>query len=197
MRKILLFAFLLLSFLNTNAQNKLIKERFLTMQQLLLDKKFTASLAYTAEELFTVVPKEQLVATMKATFNNPKMQIVSALPKVLSISETFRVQDKFYAILYIVGDQKIRILDEKNEALGLDDRLLYALKLKYEQQYGSKNVTFNDKTKFFNVKVAQHIIAISLDGETAWRYLAIDNLQLEVISKLLPAEVLTKVIEND
>jgi hypothetical protein len=197
MKNYLLFTLLAFSVFKVNAQNELIKERFLTMQQLLLDKKFTASLDYTAEELFTVVPKEQLVATMEATFNNPKMQIVSELPKVLSISEVFRAKDKFYAILDIVGDQKIRILDEKDEALGLDDRLLYALKLKFEQQYGVKNVAFNEKTKFFKVKVAQNIIAISLDGETEWKYVAIDNLQLEVISKLLPAEVLTKILEND
>lgn len=197
MKNYLFLTLLAFSVFKFNAQSTLIKERFLTMQQLLLDKKFTASLDYTAEELFTVVPKERLVATMEATFNNPKMQIVSELPEVLSISEVFRAKDKFYAILDIVGDQKIRILDEKNEALGLDDRLLYALNLKFKQQYGSKNVIFNEKTKFFTVKVAQNIIAISLDGATEWKFVAIDNLQIEVISKLLPAEVLTKVLERD
>lgn len=197
MKKVLLFAFLLLSITNFNAQNKLIKERFITMQQALLDKDFQKSLQFTAEELFEIVPKEQLVAVMEATFNNPKMQIESELPKVLDISEVFQVKNKFYSILKITGNQKIRVLDDDNKALGLDDRLLYALKLKFDQQYGAENVKFNEETKFFNVKVDQAIVAISYDGTTEWKYLAIDSLNLDIITKLLPQEVLNKVLAND
>jgi hypothetical protein len=188
MKKVLLFAFLFLSITTFNAQNKLIKERFITMQQALLDKDFQKSLQFTAEELFEIVPKEQLVAFMEATFNNPKMQIDSELPKVLDISEVFQVKDKFYSILKITGNQKIRVLD---------DKLLYALKLKFDQQYGAENVKFNEQTKFFNVKVDQTIIAISYDGTTEWKYLAIDSLKLDIITKLLPQEVLNKVLAND
>ena len=197
MKKVLLFAFLLLSITTFNAQNKLIKERFITMQQALLDKDFQKSLQFTAEELFEIVPKEQLVAVMEATFNNPKMQIESELPKVLDISEVFQVKNKFYSILKITGNQKIRVLDDDNKALGLDDRLLYALKLKFDQQYGAENVKFNEETKFFNVKVDQAIVAISYDGTTEWKYLAIDSLNLDIITKLLPQEVLNKVLATD
>ncbi|EAQ41772.1 hypothetical protein [Polaribacter sp. MED152] len=197
MKKVFLFAFLFLSIASINAQNKLIKERFIKMQQALLDKEFEKSLEFTAEELFEIVPKEQLVSVMEATFNNPKMQIDSDLPKVLDISDVFQVKNKFYAILKITGNQRIRVLGDDNKALGLDDRLLYALKLNFEQQYGSENVKFDEKTKFFNVIVNQTIVSISYDGETDWKYLAIDNLKLEIISKLLPQEVLNKVIEND
>ncbi|WP_334057467.1 hypothetical protein [Polaribacter sp. P097] len=197
MKKVFLFAFLFLSIASINAQNKLIKERFIKMQQALLDKEFEKSLEFTAEELFEIVPKEQLVSVMEATFNNPKMQIDSDLPKVLDISDVFQVNNKFYAILKITGNQRIRVLGDDNKALGLDDRLLYALKLNFEQQYGSENVKFDEKTKFFNVIVNQTIVSISYDGETDWKYLAIDNLKLEIISKLLPQEVLNKVIEND
>ena len=197
MKKVFLFAFLFLSIASINAQNKLIKERFIKMQQALLDKEFEKSLEFTAEELFDIVPKEQLLSVMEATFNNPKMQIDSDLPKVLNISDVFQVKNKFYAILKITGNQRIRVLDDDNKALGLDDRLLYALKLNFEQQYGSENVKFDEKTKFFNVIVNQTIVSISYDGETDWKYLAIDNLKLEIISKLLPQEVLNKVIEND
>lgn len=197
MKKVFLFAFLFLSIASINAQNKLIKERFITMQQALLDKEFEKSLEFTAEELFEIVPKEQLVSVMEATFNNPKMEIDSDLPKVLDISDVFQVKNKFYAILKITGNQRIRVLGDDNKALGLDDRLLYALKLNFEQQYGSENVKFDEKTKFFNVIVNQTIVGISYDGETDWKYLAIDNLKLEIISKLLPQEVLNKVIEND
>lgn len=197
MKKVLLFAFLLLSITTFNAQNKLIKERFITMQQALLDKDFQKSLQFTAEELFEIVPKEQLVAVMEATFNNPKMQIESELPKVLDISEVFQVKNKYYSILKITGNQKIRVLDDDNKALGLDDRLLYALKLKFDQQYGAENVKFNEETKFFNVKVDQTIVAISYDGTTEWKYLAIDSLNLDIITKLLPQEVLNKVLATD
>ena len=197
MKKVFLFAFLFLSIASINAQNKLIKERFIKMQQALLDKKFEKSLEFTAEELFEIVSKEQLLSVMEATFNNPKMQIDSDLPKVLDISDVFQVKNKFYAILKITGNQRIRVLGDDNKALGLDDRLLYALKLNFEQQYGSENVKFDEKTKFFNVIVNQTIVSISYDGETEWKYLAIDNLKLEIISKLLPQEVLNKVIEND
>jgi len=197
MKKVFLFAFLFLSIASINAQNKLIKERFIKMQQALLDKEFEKSLEFTAEELFEIVPKEQLLSVMEATFNNPKMQIDSDLPKVLDISDVFQVKNKFYAILKITGNQRIRVLGDDNKALGLDDRLLYALKLNFEQQYGSENVKFDEKTKFFNVIVNQTIVSISYDGETDWKYLAIDNLKLEIISKLLPQEVLNKVIEND
>lgn len=197
MKKVFLFVFLFLSIASINAQNKLIKERFIKMQQALLDKEFEKSLEFTAEELFEIVPKEQLLSVMEATFNNPKMQIDSDLPKVLDISDVFQVKNKFYAILKITGNQRIRVLGDDNKALGLDDRLLYALKLNFEQQYGSENVKFDDKTKFFNVIVNQTIVSISYDGETDWKYLAIDNLKLEIISKLLPQEVLNKVIEND
>ena len=197
MKKVLLFAFLFLSITTFNAQNKLIKERFITMQQALLDKDFQKSLQFTAVELFEIVPKEQFVAVIESTFNNPKMQIDSELPKVLDISEVFQVKDKFYSILKITGNQKIRVLGDDNKALGLDDKLLYALKLKFDQQYGAENVKFNEQTKFFSVKVDQTIIAISYDGTTEWKYLAIDSLKLDIITKLLPQEVLNKVLAND
>ena len=117
--------------------------------------------------------------------------------KVLDISEVFQVKDKFYSILKITGNQKIRVLGDDNKALGLDDKLLYALKLKFDQQYGAENVKFNEQTKFFSVKVDQTIIAISYDGTTEWKYLAIDSLKLDIITKLLPQEVLNKVLAND
>ena len=50
MKKVFLFVFLFLSIASINAQNKLIKERFIKMQQALLDKEFEKSLEFTADE---------------------------------------------------------------------------------------------------------------------------------------------------
>ena len=193
MKKVLIFVFVMMGFVNTNAQKKEITKRFLTMQSALVKKDFKTTMDYTADEIFTVVPKEQMVSLMERTSANPQMEIEIELPKIISISDVFVHNAKEYAILDVSGIQKIRVSDENKKQLNLGNPLLLTLKLKFDVQYGPENVQFNDLNNFFTIVVDQKVVAITEKGSKDWKFLVMDKNRIQFLSKLLPEEVAEKI----
>ncbi len=93
----LMFALVFAIVFTSKAQEakKDIEDGFLVMQSAIAKKDFTTSIEYTADELFTLVPKDQMLTILEATFNNPQMEIVSSVPKVLSITTPEKEGEKY------------------------------------------------------------------------------------------------------
>ncbi|MGB3466659.1 MAG: hypothetical protein WBA74_15365 [Cyclobacteriaceae bacterium] len=170
-----------------------IREGFIAQATAMKDKDFEKSIEYTADELFNLVPKEQMLTVITATFNNPNLEIVSTVPKIVSIADVEKINEKYYAIIVSEGIQKMRMYGDDMIALGLDNATVASMKSSFDASFGEENVKFDDETKFFEVFVKQKAVAISKDGKTDWKYLTIEKSLYPMLAQLLPEEVIKKV----
>lgn len=186
----LMFALVLTS--EAQVAKKEIKDGFIEMQAAIAEKDFTKSIEYTADELFTLVPKDQMLVILETTFNNPQMEIVAGIPEVLSISEPEKEGEKFYAIIESEGIQKMRMFNQEGQPEPKGSEIVNSLQANFESVFGAENVSFDEKTNFFKINVIQKSVAISSDGKTGWKYLAIDKSQFAMLSQLLPEAIVAK-----
>lgn len=192
-----LFLFLTLTFMavsSIEAQDvkKNIEDDFVEMQSAIIKKDFEKSVGFMADEIFTVVPKDQMASILEMTFSNPQMEIVLSLPENINISEPQKEGDKYYAILSFPNIQKLRMLDTSGLPLGKDNEMVKGMHENFVAVAGEENVSFDDETHFFTVTVNQKAVAISENGKDGWKYLNYDKTQAAVLGPLLPPAIVEK-----
>ncbi len=187
---VLMFAIVMTS--EAQEVQKKIEKGFLEMQSAIIKKDFNKSVDYIADELFTVIPKSQMVSILQSTFSNPQMEIVLRMPENIAVSAPEKEGEKFYAILSFPNIQKIRLLEASGLPMNKDNESVKQMKSTFESAVGTDNVAFDDETGFFTVTVDQKTVAISDDGKDGWKYLNFDKSQAAILGPLLPASILEK-----
>lgn len=191
---ILLLALMFNAFCSIEAQNvnENIEKGFVEMQSAIMNKDFKKSVEYIADELFKVIPKDQLISVLELTFNNPQMEIELSLPENISISIPMKEGGKYYSILSFPSIQKIRLLDPNGLPLSKDDEKVISMRSAFESVAGADNVTFDDESMFFTVIIDQKAVAISENGKDGWKYMNFDKSQATLFEQLLPKTVIEK-----
>ena len=191
---ILLLALMFNAFCSIEAQNvnENIEKGFVEMQSAIMNKDFKKSVEYIADELFKVIPKDQLISVLELTFNNPQMEIELSLPENISISIQMKEGGKYYSILSFPSIQKIRLLDPNGLPLSKDDEKVISMRSAFESVAGADNVTFDDESMFFTVIIDQKAVAISENGKVGWKYMNFDKSQATLFEQLLPKTVIEK-----
>jgi len=190
-----LIVLLLVIVLPASAQDvsKAISEGFIAQATALKDKDFAKSMEYTADELFTIAPKEQMLEFMKTSFSNPQMEIIMTVPEILSIGDPQKVEEKYFAIIESSSFQKLKFFDATGIAEAKDSPVVTQNKAGFENLFGAENVNYNEETGYFEIKVIQKSVAISKDGKAGWKYLAVDKSLYPILGQLLPQTIIDQV----
>ncbi|RZK10459.1 MAG: hypothetical protein EOO46_10675 [Flavobacterium sp.] len=158
-------------------------------------RNFEKSTDYILPEFFDIIPKSQLVKMMEMTFNNPSMVFELKNPKVLSVEDAKKVQEKYYSLLTYSNQMNVRMLNEEEQPETEDEKKMRMslIQLSLEKTFGSENVKYNKETDFFEILVEKQVYAISKNGKNDWKFLVLDKEQKMILSKLLPKDLLDKI----
>jgi hypothetical protein len=191
---VFLFLFLIISSTG-NAQDykKTIEIEFTEYLNSIVNKNFAKSMNYVIPEFFEIIPKSQMIKLMEQTFNNPSMEFELKNPKILSIDDAQKIEEKFYSLLSYSNQMNMKILNEGEETEDEKKMRIGLTQLSFEKNFGSENVKYNKETDFFEILVEKQVYTISKDGETDWKFLVIEKKQKVLLEKLLPKELVDKI----
>ena len=166
---------------DTQLTNRL-KEYFAFSKNLELGK----AMDYMHPKLFDIMPKEQLVETMQAAFNNPQMKfsfdsmsVVGISPNFKSGVATYRKVDYFMSMNITLSDS----LDLKNQVLAA------AMRASFETGFPGKKITINTESNSVNVRGTELLFAIKDPQATEWMFLGYDRSNPQLIGRLFPKPV--------
>ncbi|QNR24095.1 hypothetical protein [Croceimicrobium hydrocarbonivorans] len=187
---ILSFSISLLAFNFSHAQSdaQAVKDGFNKYQVLLQEKKFNEAMTYIYPELFTLVPKEQLLKILNQTFSNPMLEVKMGESKVTKTGQVQEINGKKYMIITYKGVTQMKPGGNAEQQALLKDRMQAG----FNEQFGAENVTYNESTGFFTIHMEKEAVAISTDAKN-WTYLSIEAQQKLMIEKILPAEIVAQV----
>jgi hypothetical protein len=192
----LLFSFVLLhSTALCQEYKSAIESRFNEYISALIDKDFRKSMDYISPDFFTIVPKEQIIAMMDQTFNNPEIEIVLKEPKILKIEDSELIEKKYYSLLTYSNKMNMKFLRKDAEAETEEDykSRIGIIQSSFEENFGPGNVRYNEETAFFEINVEKQVYAISADGKTGWQFLVVEKKQKPMLQKLLPKQLLDRI----
>lgn len=172
--KSILFIFLCTITTNLYAQsvNETIEKQFIEYSQLVIDKEFDKALDYAPEEIFEVIPREQMVKMMEMVLNSSDFEYKATLPKVLSISDIIKIEEVNYVKIKTSSELQMKFLElEKDEHR---ETTISLFKLSFEKKFGVGNVKYNEETHFFEINSTKDIIAKSNDLKE-WKFVIIEN----------------------
>ncbi|SFB55176.1 hypothetical protein [Algoriphagus aquimarinus] len=158
----------------------------------IVNMEFEKSMGYITPEFFEIVPKAQMIQLMEQTFNNPAMEFEIKNPKILAIDVVQNIEDKYYSLLTYSNQMDIKMKSEE-ETEDEKKMRLNLLKVSFEQTFGIDNVKYNEETEFFEIQSQKEVYAISINGETDWKFLVIEKNQKVILEKILPKELSEKI----
>lgn len=161
---------------------KRLNEYFAFTKNLELDK----AMDYMHPKLFAIAPKDQLVATMEAAFNQPEMTFSFDSMSVGAISpiykagtESYRKVDYFMSMNITLSDS----LDLKNPVLAA------AMQSSFKTGFPGKKIVINTETNSINVKGTELLFAIKDPKAPEWMFLGYDRNNPQLIRLLFPKAV--------
>ena len=170
-----------------------IKSEFTEYLNSLINMEFEKSFEYITPEFFEIVPKSQMIKLMEQTFNNPTMDIEIKNPKILTVNDSEKIGNKFYSLLTYSNQMNLKIISEEEETEDEKKMRINLTKLSFEQNFGSENVQYNEKTEFFEIQSQKDVYGISENGETNWKFLVLEKDSKIILDKILPKELAEKI----
>ena len=174
---------------------KEIEKQFLEYNNLIVKRDFEKSMDFAPEEFFKIIPKDQMILVMEKTFNNPEMEFELKEPEISEITESQKIEDKFYSLVNYSSlmNMKFKNNDQKEETDTEHKLRMNMIKLSFEKTFGSENVKYDEKTEVFEVNAQKQAYAISKNGKTDWKFLVIEKKQRFILDKLLPRQLAEKI----
>jgi len=187
------FVFFLFSSVLGQAQsvNQAIEKQFLAYSKLIIDRKINEALNYTNPDMFKLVPREQMLSSMEAIFNNPQIEYRTLMPTVSGFEAVKKINGKNYVRFKSQNTVEMK-LNAATAAATPEEAMVAreAMQVGLEQKFGKENVSFDEKTGFYRLKTTKTVVASSENLED-WKFLIIDNPQVKpMLSAIIPAELL-------
>ncbi len=167
-----------------------VKKQFLTYYQLIIDKKFEQAMDYVNVNMFSLVPKKQLIEVMEKSFNSPEAEIHTDLPKNIVVSGKTQKGKEYFSTINYTADMKIRfkkLEDKANKDRSEVDRIMVRAQL--EETFGKKNVVYDSTSGFFKIHAIKKAVANSTDLKK-WTFVTVEPKQIPVLEKFIPKELL-------
>ncbi|MEL7121570.1 MAG: hypothetical protein AAFO07_19135 [Bacteroidota bacterium] len=185
----LLFAlFLLLSAFTLSAQNTdVIDDTLEKYIKATNEKDWNAALDLVYEKLFTLAPKEQMLA-MFQQMDAMGMSIKMTDYSITNKSEPIEADSSQFVIVNYDSREKLTL---NNEAFS-GDEMINMMKQQFVMTYGEDGVSWDKESKTFDLKGKKTMLAISKDGEN-WKFIEYKNTdpnQKMIFSQIIPAEVI-------
>ncbi|MDQ3279588.1 MAG: hypothetical protein M3Q06_14780 [Bacteroidota bacterium] len=147
---------------------------------------FDRTMDYMHPKLFTIAPREQLVATMEAAFNTPEMKISFDSMSVLAISPIYKSGNATYRKVDYYMSMNIALSD----SMDLENKQLADIMLtSFKQSFPGKKVTVQTATNSIQVAGKDMLFAIKDPKVTDWMFLGYDRSNPKLAEQLLPKPV--------
>ncbi|MFY0483928.1 hypothetical protein ACI6PS_15135 [Flavobacterium sp. PLA-1-15] len=195
MKKNILVLLLILIFSPLNAQNheEGIRRQFREYNQLVLDKKINEALDYTIEDLFTIIPREQMVNMMESVLNTPSMEFRGTIPEITDMEPVREIEGASYVRFKNKAIMEVKFLqspDEPKRTPEEEQEYNTMLMATLQEQYGEEYVTFDAQSGFYKTVTIKTVIAKSKDLKN-WKFAILDSPTMKVLlGKFIPKELL-------
>lgn len=195
MKKLVFIFFTTIVFTVSHSQTaKLnIEKDFTTYINLVFSQDFEKSTDYIVEDFFEILPKGQMINLMQQVYNNPSMEYQAEKPKILTIENAEKINDKYYSLLTYSNLMKMRFLVEEEETDEEKTLRTSLVKISLSKKFGSENVSYNQKTDFFEVNVVKNVCAVSKNGIDTWKFVTIESESKHILKTFIPVEILNKI----
>jgi hypothetical protein len=200
MKHIFTYVFLLATTLTGFSQTakKEIETDFDTYLSAIINQEFNKALDYTAEGIFELIPREQLLVVMQSAFNSEAMSFTFDNTNIKDINEPELINEKYYATLSYSNDMYISFIndsleDAEDEDLQEKKELQQSLMLvSFYKNFGEENVTYLEDEDQYKIGVQKQVIAESPNGETNWKFIVIEKNMKPILEMFLPSEIIEK-----
>ncbi len=168
---------------------KNIEKEFSAYLQLILNGDFEQSTEYIMEEMFEYIPKETLVSLMESMLNDPDIKMSIKDSKVIEINDSKEIEGKHYAILIYSNLMTMELVKQEDETeeeySSRVDLTISSLKI----TFGPENVTYSGEGPI-EIYARKRACAVSLNGESQWKFITIQEKQRFLLEKILPKELI-------
>jgi len=149
---------------------------------LMRDGELEKAFEYIHPELFTIVPKADMLKMFNILFNSNEFTFKFLDFKTKNFNEPLVVNGKHY----IVFKYNSTIAMKFNQ---MDSTKYDLVKAGLANKFGSENVSLDKTSGFFTVNAEKKSIAISANGNTDWKFINVEPEQRIIMEKLLPKAV--------
>lgn len=147
---------------------------------------FEKIMDFTYPKLFTIVPRAQLLASIKESFENEDIKIELDSLRVDSLYPVFKIGKGSYAKI----NYTMVMLFHSKDTTG-DGSSLEAIREGLASKYGNENVTLDEATKTIRIRISSPMVAVKDEYAKEWCFVNL-NTDDEFINKLFDKEVLDK-----
>ena len=189
--KIFITALLLVSATIGNSQNasETVKNDFKIYIDAIVNQEFETAINYTLQDIFTIIPKEQMLTIMEQSFNNPEIEISLDNTNIGEVKTVEKIKDKYYAELSYSNDMYMRFVSDSTEVDELSHRLMLT---NFNKTFGEENVSYNETDKRYKIFSEKKVLAVSEKGKDSWQFAVIENNMKPLLEMILPKEVMEK-----
>lgn len=159
--------------------NNRLKEYFAFSKNLELDK----AMEYMHPKLFTIAPKEQIIASMEAAFNQPQMSFSFDSMSVAAISPIYKTGTESYRKVDYYMSMNITLSDSLDLKI---PELAAAMQASFKTGFPGKKIVIDTNTNSINVKGNELLFAIKDPKVTEWMFLGYDRNNPQLIKLLFP-----------
>lgn len=178
-----------------------IKTQFNDYLDAITSMDFNKSMDYVSEDLFKIIPRDQMVRVMEQTFNTPGIEFKLEDAKIHEVNDAEKIEGKFYAMLQYsnVMFMKINTEDDENEEETEEEKAesqelqLSLTKMALQQTFVENNVKYDEKTQFFEIYAEKQAYAISPNGKDNWKFIVVEKNQKAFLERLLPKVLTDKI----
>ncbi|ULQ57765.1 hypothetical protein KJS94_06085 [Flavihumibacter rivuli] len=186
MRKLILCLLFSFSLLTASSQDykEDLKRQFLRYTEHLSKKEFPQAVEYINPDMFTILPKAQLINVMEQAFNNKEVAFDFQPPSFLAINDKQTIKGIDYVKFEYTNIMEMKY--KSGEIAPKDSTMMLGL---LQGQFGEENVSYNTQKDSYAVKVFKKVIANSKDTKN-WKFLVIEERQKPLLEKIIPKELL-------
>lgn len=170
--------------------NSAIKKDFNDYLNLLEQKQYNKSLDYVPAEIFEIIPRDQMLAAMESVFKSPEVSMDMNNYKIDSIGNTQNIDNKKYVFISYSFDMGMKYNIEEEESVEDKTMRVNMMKGAFVQQFGKQQVSYDEKTEYFKIKVKSDAYAISGSEYDGWKFITIDKSQMQLLDKVLPQAII-------
>ena len=146
---------------------------------------------YTYPKLFTIAPKEAVIAAMKNAYDTEDFIIELDSVQILTIFPVFRINDTSYVKVKHTMLMKMKYKEPYDSTDAEGKELMVSL---MEQKFGKGNVRFDPNANSLNIFMTPDMVGIK-NKSSKWTFANLDTDNPQMLSMLFSKQVLDKLKE--
>lgn len=146
---------------------------------------------YTYPKLFTIVPKETLIAAMKSAFESEDFIIELDSVKILKIFPIFKIKDTNYVKVRHTMLMKMKYIDPYDSTQKEQKEFMASL---MTQKFGEGNVRFDPVANSLNIFMTPDMVGIKYNS-SKWTFANLNEDNPQMLNMLFGKQVLDKLKE--